>query len=182
MTRRVLNLLDAMVRDLAKKSGLEVRDIRFTRREVRERLGVGGTQAWIHLRRLIEHEFVIVHPSRRGRGVVFELALESERTTPQIRGRRRMFGGAFGGCSAPPKKSSRPRKRLSKCIIRSRPECTLEESDLLGVVRMEPRHGSREEVAGEVGARRSERPERHARLDAEVLEGASREGAVTADP
>jgi DNA primase len=94
MTRRVLNLLDVMVREAAMKQGVELADIRFTRREVRERLGVGSTQAWIHLRRLIDGEYIIVHPSWRGRGVVFELALEPARTTAN--------SGVDGACSGAP--------------------------------------------------------------------------------
>lgn len=80
MTKRMLMLLDVMVRESATKQKIEPADIRFTRREVRERLGVGSTQAWTHLRRLIDGEYVLVHPSRRGRGVVFELALQAART------------------------------------------------------------------------------------------------------
>jgi DNA primase len=81
MTRRVLTLIDVIVREAATKQGVNPTDIRFTRREVRERLGVGSTQAWIHLRRLLDSEYLIPHPSRRGRGVVFELALEPGRAT-----------------------------------------------------------------------------------------------------
>ena len=82
-TLRVLTRLDLMVRETAGKRGLDPVDVRFTRREVRERLGLGATQAWTHLRRLIEGEYLIVHPSRRGRGVVYELALEPAPTTPR---------------------------------------------------------------------------------------------------
>ena len=100
-TRRVLTLLDTMVREMATKRGLEPADIRFTRREVRERLGVGSTQAWIHLRRLIENEYVIVHPSRRGRGVVFELVLEPART-PERSGEEGSCSGVHSGDVRPP--------------------------------------------------------------------------------
>src|SRR5690606_21115788 len=53
---------------------------RFTRREVRERLGVGSTQAKVHLKRLVEAEYVIVHRSPHGRGVVYELAYDDDRS------------------------------------------------------------------------------------------------------
>ena len=82
MTKRVLDMIDLMVREVADKGGLELRDVRFSRREVRERLGIGSTQAWTHIRRLIDGEYLIVHPSRRGRGVVYELALEDSPTMP----------------------------------------------------------------------------------------------------
>ena len=100
MTKRVLTLLDVMVREAARKQGVDPADVRFTRRDVRERLGVGSTQAWVHLRRLIEGEYLLVHPSRRGRGVVFELALEPVRTP--------MSSGAQGACSELPSGDVRP--------------------------------------------------------------------------
>lgn len=93
-TRHVLGLLDAMVADMAKARGLDRADARFSRREVRERIGIGGTQLWVHLRRLVDAEHVIVHPSRHGRGVVYELAHES--TTTSIRDRSGQIRPSFG--------------------------------------------------------------------------------------
>jgi len=78
----VLGLLDLMVTSVCKERGLARADYRFTRREARERLGLGGTQLWLHLKRLVEAEYVVVHPSRHGRGVVYELA---EGTIPIVR-------------------------------------------------------------------------------------------------
>jgi len=102
MTRRVLDMLDLMVREMAGKGGLELRDVRFSRREARERLGLGGTQAWTHLRRLIDGEYLIVHPSRRGRGVVYELALDDADTIPK--------SGAGRACSGVRSGDVRPSK------------------------------------------------------------------------
>jgi DNA primase len=93
-TRHVLGLLDAMVTDVAKTQGLDRADARFSRREVRERLGIGGTQLWVHLRRLVDAEHVIVHPSRHGRGVVYELAHEG--TTTSVRDRSGPIRPSFG--------------------------------------------------------------------------------------
>lgn len=109
MTKRLLTLLDVMVREAARKQGVEPADIRFTRREVRERLGVGSTQAWIHLRRLIDGEYLIVHPSRRGRGVVFELALEPARTTIDS-GIARAYSGVPSGDVRPVEEATAPEK------------------------------------------------------------------------
>ena len=100
MTKRLLTLLDVMVREAARKQGVDPADVRFTRREVRERLGLGSTQAWVHLRRLIEGEYLLVHPSRRGRGVVFELALEPAPTATS--------SGAEGASSEVPSVDVRP--------------------------------------------------------------------------
>lgn len=109
MTKRLLTLLDVMVRESATKQGLDPSDVRFTRREVRERFGFGSTQAWIHLRRLIDSEYLIVHPSRRGRGVVLELALGAARTTtkPQVEGAR---SGVRSGDVRPVEKVCPPEK------------------------------------------------------------------------
>jgi hypothetical protein len=93
-TRHVLDLLDAMVTDMAKARGLDRADARFSRREVRERLGIGGTQLWVHLRRLVDAEHVIVHPARHGRGVVYELAHEG--TTPSVRDGSGQIRPSFG--------------------------------------------------------------------------------------
>jgi DNA primase len=75
-TRELLRRLEDLVVGECLARGLDRRDYRFTRREVRERLGVGGTQLWTHLRRLVDAEHLIVHPSRRGRGVVYEMVGE----------------------------------------------------------------------------------------------------------
>jgi hypothetical protein len=101
MTKRVLDMIDLMVREVADKGGLELRDVRFSRREVRERLGIGSTQAWTHIRRLIDGEYLIVHPSRRGRGVVYELALEDSPTIPNSGGAG-LYSGVRSGDVRPP--------------------------------------------------------------------------------
>ncbi len=50
-------------------------DVRFTRREVREWTRWGQTQLRLHLERLEEHEYVIVHRVGRGsRLQIYELA------------------------------------------------------------------------------------------------------------
>ena len=65
-TRRLLALLHELVADTCKAEGLERRDVRFTRRAVRERIGWGDTQLKVHLRRLVELEYVAVR--RQGQG------------------------------------------------------------------------------------------------------------------
>jgi hypothetical protein len=85
-TRHVLDLLDAMVTSACSEKGIEKTDYRFTRREARERLGVGGTQLWTHLRRLVDGEYLYIHPSKRGRGVTYELAHADAATADGVRG------------------------------------------------------------------------------------------------
>jgi DNA primase catalytic core len=73
-TRRLLGLLDRMVAERAEARGLDRADVRFTRREVREWTGWGDTQLKVHLRRLVELEYVLVHAGGRGQSFAYELA------------------------------------------------------------------------------------------------------------
>jgi len=116
-TRRTLTLLERMVREAAGRSSIDPSDVRFTRREVRERLGLGPTQAWIHLRRLIDGEYLVVHPSRRGRGVVYELALEPAPTTPMSGVSERDSGGRSGDVR--PSVESTPSEKTALKLHRS---------------------------------------------------------------
>ena len=72
-TRRLLMLLDEMVCNQCELLEVARRDYRFTRREVRERTGWGNTQLKVHLNRLMELEYVIIH--RGGHGQQFEYEL-----------------------------------------------------------------------------------------------------------
>jgi hypothetical protein len=60
-TRRLLGLLDAMVTGECERLGVDRADYRFSRRMVREQTGWGDTQLKIHLGRLVEMEYVVVH-------------------------------------------------------------------------------------------------------------------------
>jgi hypothetical protein len=51
---------------------------RFTAREAREALGTGATQTKIHLRRLVDLEYVLVHRAAHAHGVAYELAYARE--------------------------------------------------------------------------------------------------------
>ena len=72
-TRRFLEALDAWVRQRSAAEGAPRRDPRFLAREAREALGTGATQTKLHLRRLVELEYVLVHRAPHGQGVVYEL-------------------------------------------------------------------------------------------------------------
>lgn len=77
-TRRLLGLIDEMVKAACARLGVEHADFRFTRRAVRERIGWGNTQLKIHLARLVELEYVLVHRGRQGQGYVYELAYDGQ--------------------------------------------------------------------------------------------------------
>jgi hypothetical protein len=72
-TRRLLGLLSQYVSTEAQRLGLAQEDYRFTRREVREALGLGDTQLKVHLSRLVELEYLAVHRSRQAQSYAYEL-------------------------------------------------------------------------------------------------------------
>jgi hypothetical protein len=76
-TRRLLGLIDDMVTGVCHERGLARADCRFSRREVRERTGWGLTQLQIHLRRLEELEYLLVHRGGRGQSFVYELLYDA---------------------------------------------------------------------------------------------------------
>jgi len=75
-TRRLLGLVEAMVKERSGKAGVDREDFRFTRREVRDATRWGNTQIKVHLGRLIEMEYVLAHRGRQGQGYVYELAYD----------------------------------------------------------------------------------------------------------
>jgi DNA primase catalytic core len=77
-TRRLLELLDAMVIERAAAKATARSNVRFTRREVREHTRWGPTQVQLHLRRLEELEYVVVHRGGRGGTMEYELVYAGE--------------------------------------------------------------------------------------------------------
>ena len=77
-TRRVLGQIVAFVDERAKADRIERTAVRFTRRQVRESLGVGDTQLRVHLDRLLELEFVLPHGGRNGQRFCYELAFDGD--------------------------------------------------------------------------------------------------------
>ena len=73
-TRAFLGQLDAWVSQRCREERAHRSDLRFLAREAREALGTGATQTKVHLRRLVELEYVLVHRAPRGQGVAYELA------------------------------------------------------------------------------------------------------------
>lgn len=70
-TRRLLGRLEALVAEACEAEGLDRAQVRFSRRQVREATGWGDTQLKVHLKRLAELEYVVVH--RDGPRFVYEL-------------------------------------------------------------------------------------------------------------
>jgi DNA primase catalytic core len=77
-TRRVLAAVCEMVAERCQVQGIERSGFRFTRREVREHTGLGNTQLKVHLHRLEELEYLLVHAGGRGQSLVYELVYEGD--------------------------------------------------------------------------------------------------------
>jgi len=87
-TRRLLGLLDRMVRERCEKGGIEREHCLFTRREVRAFTGWSEFQVRTHMAKLQEMEYLLPHYGRQGQGYLYELAFDgdAESERPQFMG------------------------------------------------------------------------------------------------
>jgi hypothetical protein len=139
-TRRLLGLLDAMVREACERQALARPTYRFSRRDVRRFTGWSDFQVRTHLDRLISLEYVLVHRGSRGQGFVYELlydgqgqdgepfvmglvdveALRASLRSPSggnfegVNGNFEPPNGEFEGRSSPHRGASEPRVRVAK--------------------------------------------------------------------
>ena len=72
-TRRLLRLIHGMVQGMAEQQNILVREVRFTRRAVREATGLSDNQLQVHCARLVEMEYLLVHGGSRGHHLQYEL-------------------------------------------------------------------------------------------------------------
>lgn len=77
-TRRLLSLIVGYVEGKADVGGLRRADVRFTRAELRLASGWGDTQLKVHLGRLAELEYLLVHRVQRGQGYIYELLYDGD--------------------------------------------------------------------------------------------------------
>jgi DNA primase catalytic core len=77
-TRRLLTLVDTLVDTAAAALGIRRCEYHFSRKDVREATGWGDTQLKIHLGRLAELEYLLVHRAERGQGYVYELLYDGD--------------------------------------------------------------------------------------------------------
>lgn len=92
-TRRLLELIGAMV------DGRE--DFRFSRRDVRASTGWGETQVRLHLDRLAEMEYLIVHRGGRGQSFLYEYDACLAGSEGSFAGRSRPQSGGIAATSRP---------------------------------------------------------------------------------
>ena len=76
-TRRVLKDIDRQITRECARLAMKRADYRFSRRAMREALGVGDTQLKVHLARLVELEYVLAHRARHG-SFDYELVYETD--------------------------------------------------------------------------------------------------------
>ncbi len=85
-TRELLRRLDELVRERARAEGVDAGDVRFTQREVRERTQLGNTQLKLHMGRLVEMEYLLVHRDRHTQRHVYSLGVGVEGVADAICG------------------------------------------------------------------------------------------------
>jgi DNA primase catalytic core len=87
-TRRLLLAIDTMVTNVCERQKMVRSDYRFSRRDVREATGWGDTQLKIHLHRLEELEYLLIHRGGRGQSFVYELlfARQADSSRPTLPG------------------------------------------------------------------------------------------------
>jgi DNA primase catalytic core len=77
-TRKFLNMLFDMVKKKCESLGMDQAEYRFQRREICEFTTWSLTQVRLHLQRLVEMEYVLVHKGFRGQSFVYELLYQGE--------------------------------------------------------------------------------------------------------
>jgi DNA primase (bacterial type) len=82
-TRTLLEKIKQMVDKACGAESLAKADYRFTRRQIREHTEWGNTQVRVHLSRLEEMEYVLVHRGGRGQSFVYELIYDGQENQGQ---------------------------------------------------------------------------------------------------
>lgn len=77
-TRRLLGSIVEDVRAQMREQAAPQADVRFTRKQVRGFTGWGDTQLKVHLGRLAELEYLLVHRAERGQGHAYELLYDGD--------------------------------------------------------------------------------------------------------
>jgi DNA primase len=77
-TRRFLEMVKEMVKKECERLQVDRADYRVSRRQICEYTGWSLTQVRLHLDRLVEHEYVLVHRGSRGLSFVYELLYNGE--------------------------------------------------------------------------------------------------------
>jgi DNA primase len=98
-TRKLLLMVDAMVRAECDRQRIEREEFRFSRRDVRAWTRWSDSQLKRHLARLEDLEYLIVHRGGRGQSFVYELYFDSaaESARPTLPGLEHSYDGEKSG-------------------------------------------------------------------------------------
>ena len=77
-TRHLLTLIHAMVAEHCQQESLPQKDVRFSRRDIREYTGWGLTQVATHCQRLEAMEYLVIYSGRNGQTMNYELCYYGE--------------------------------------------------------------------------------------------------------
>ena len=72
-----------MVTEQCRTQGLEQKDYRFSRRDVREAVQWSDTALKVHMARLVELEYLLIHHSGRGQRYAYELLYDKSDNSDQ---------------------------------------------------------------------------------------------------
>ena len=87
-TRRVLGLIEALVAERSVQHAVPRSDVRFTRRELRQRCGMSDAAIRVHLERLVAMEYLRAATGRNGLRFEYELLFDGDlaSSAPQVIG------------------------------------------------------------------------------------------------
>ncbi len=86
-TRKLLQLLRQMISTHCEREGMQQKDYRFSRRDIRDYTGWSDGQLKIHCYRLTELEYLLVHRGGRGQSIEYELLYDgSNENEPHLMG------------------------------------------------------------------------------------------------
>ena len=119
-TRRLLLLVDEMVRQDCEQKKIERQDFRFSRKDVRAFARWSDSQLKRHLHRLEELEYLVVHQGGRGQSMVYELVFErhEDSARPALPGLIEI--GKLSGCQYDEKKSDLEGQRFGSGLAQVR--------------------------------------------------------------
>jgi DNA primase len=139
-TRRVLARVCEMVDEACRAQHLLRAAHRFSRREVREYTGLSDNQLRVHLERLVQLEYLLVHRGLRGQSFVYELLFDGQAvseaphlsglidvmtiapTTASSRGSEGHFAGSMRGDRGPNAADVRSLETSAKAVNTATPD------------------------------------------------------------
>jgi hypothetical protein len=127
LASEVLTLIDEMEYAACQRLGIDRGDYRFSRRDIREFTGWGHTQLKVHLKRLEELEYLLVHRGGRGQSFVYELLFDPPPETgtkflarlADVDQLRRIYDATGRGSNGPKSGGGRGHVRLKSDECRS---------------------------------------------------------------